>query len=652
MSGLHLFAIFHLNLAYSSIEQEQHADVVARCYHPLLDLVERGFPLGIEATAFTLQVAAEADSSWLARLRSLLARGACEFVGAGYAQLIGPLVPPEVNAANLRLGDAACEDLLGVRPALGLVNEQAYSAGLLRHFLDAGYESLFMEWDNPARFNPSWAPEWRYLPQVACGQHGERLPVLFNLATAFQKLQRFAHGELPAEEYLSYVLSHRAETPRAFPLYGNDAEVLDFRPGRYATEAAIVHGEWDRVGDAFERLAAEPDVAFAAPSEVLRELAGKPGAGNELHLETPELPVPVKKQGKYNLTRWAVTGRADLAINTRCWRAYERLRDDGGTDDDWRELCDLWSSDFRTHITDARWTRYLERLAAFERRVGAVAAPSRAMAAAEEPAGGVEIERNERFVTVTTPHVRVRASLRRGLAIESLAFPALGDDALVGTLPHGYYDDISMTADYYTGHAVLEPVGEHKVTDLGQVDATVAHVEDGITLSGRIDTPLGPVTKRLHVSSAAPRIEIAYAFDWPEVPRGSLRLGHVTLMPDAFDRETLFYATHNGGAEERFALAGSTIDQGAPVSLLVTASTALGVTGGVVRLGDARRALRVEVDKSAAALVGLMTYRDVAGSLFCRLAFSALEVDETRKPQVAGVAALPGEIRVVIAAEI
>ena len=72
-----------------------------------------------------------------------------------------------------------------------------------------------------------------------------------------------------------------------------------------------------------------------------------PGGGNRLHLESPEQPVPVKKQGKYNITRWAVTGRDDLGINTACWRLYEALKADPKVcDDDWRELCFLWGSDF------------------------------------------------------------------------------------------------------------------------------------------------------------------------------------------------------------------------------------------------------------------------------------------------------------------
>ena len=38
---LHLFALFHLNLAFSSIEEEQRSDVIKRCYWPLLEQIGR-----------------------------------------------------------------------------------------------------------------------------------------------------------------------------------------------------------------------------------------------------------------------------------------------------------------------------------------------------------------------------------------------------------------------------------------------------------------------------------------------------------------------------------------------------------------------------------------------------------------------------------
>src|SRR5262249_51322258 len=254
---LQLFSIYHLNLAYSSIEEAQRPDVVRRCYWPLLRLGERsGAPIGIEASGFTLERAAEADPSWLAALRALVERGRCEFVGSGYAQLIGPLVPAPVNAANLRLGHAVYERLLGFRPRLAFVNEQAYAAGLIQHYLDAGYAAIVMEWDNPARAHPEWSAELRYFPQIAAGQDGESIPLIWNKAIAFQQFQRYAHGESSLDDYLGYLAGHVAVAPRALAMYGNDAEIFDFRPGRYRTESAIdAGGEWDRIEQLYAALA-------------------------------------------------------------------------------------------------------------------------------------------------------------------------------------------------------------------------------------------------------------------------------------------------------------------------------------------------------------------------------------------------------------
>ena len=371
-SSLNLYTVFHLNLAYSSIEEEQRPEVIRNCYWPLLRLaVENNLPLGIEASGYTLETIEAIDPSWIEELRRLSTAGPCEFVGSGYAQIIGPLVPAEVNAANLRLGHQVYERVLGLRPKTALVNEQAYSGGLIQHYLDAGYEAIIMEWDNPARYHPKWDKEWRYLPQYACGQHGEKIPLLWNKSISFQKFQRYTHGDMQLDVYMDYLCRHVSEMPRAFPLYGNDAEIFDFRPGRFHTEAALSEeNEWQRIGLLFKRLLADDRFSLVRPFELL-ELLKLPGAGNELHLESPESPVPVKKQGKYNITRWAVTGRDDLGINTACWRIYKKLAETTAvTENDWRKLCYLWSSDFRTHITEKRWESYIRRLESFSEKLG------------------------------------------------------------------------------------------------------------------------------------------------------------------------------------------------------------------------------------------------------------------------------------------
>src|SRR6202012_1976850 len=78
---LNLYALFHLNLAFSSIEEEQRGEVIAKCYWPLLDLAEKHGPLGIELTAFTLEEIASRDPEWIGHCRALIASGKVELIG-------------------------------------------------------------------------------------------------------------------------------------------------------------------------------------------------------------------------------------------------------------------------------------------------------------------------------------------------------------------------------------------------------------------------------------------------------------------------------------------------------------------------------------------------------------------------------------------
>jgi hypothetical protein len=114
-----------------------------------------------------------------------------------------------------------------------------------------------------------------------------------------------------------------------------------------------------------EAVTGEPGISLVGPSEALK-LAGCEGGGRVLQLESPNCPVPVKKQRKYNLARWAVTGRDNTAINGACERIYRGMLE--CPDANWKELCYLWASDFRTHLTQKRWTAFKTRLQAAESR--------------------------------------------------------------------------------------------------------------------------------------------------------------------------------------------------------------------------------------------------------------------------------------------
>jgi hypothetical protein len=620
-SGLKVFAFFHLNLAFSSIEEERRGEVIARCYWPLLRLAERRGPIGMEISGYTLEEIAARDPEWIGRARILIAQGRIELIGSGFSQMIGPLVPGRVTAENLRLGNAIYERLLGSRPRLALINEQAYAAGLVGLYRDAGYDAIIMDWENPAANHPEWKAETQYLPQRARGADGREIALIWSNTTLFQQLQRFAHGDISLENYLGFVRGRASQNPRALCLYASDAEVFDFRPGRFRTEEKLSgESEWTRLEQALDAVSA--GAVVMPPSDVL-SFRDMPDADQLLSLESAACPVPVKKQRKYNLARWAVTGRDNIAINAACQRIYEGMLQ--SNDSDWKELCYLWASDFRTHLTQKRWIAYCERLRAAESKW------SLALPAVEAPRGnGVA----ERFFEIQTPGVTAMLDRRRGLALASLKFAGQERPAL-GGLPHGFFDEIALAADWYTGDCVFEAPGEHKLTDLEWCAAQIAHEPNGdILVFTRIETPKGPIQKNLRFCANAPRVEFDLVFHWDGWGKGVLRLGHFTLLPDAFEVTRLAFSTTNGGDRERFCLTGRTTEHGAPVSFLVSSSHGFGMTEGWAEIGDGKTGLRIEVDRATAPLMGMLTHRPSGGKLFCQIQLSALELDDTRKSEI------------------
>jgi len=615
MAGTSVFAFFHLNLAFSSIPEERRDEVIARCYRPLFQLAARVGPIGIEISGYTLEEIAARDPGWIAEARRLLAAGRIELIGSGYSQMIGPLVPARVTRENLRLGLEAYRQHLGARPRLALVNEQAYAAGLVGLYRDAGFDGLIMDFDNPFAAHPEWDGAIAFAPQRAKGADGCEIGLVWSNTALFQQMQRLAHGDIELDAWRRFVAA-KAAPGRALCLYASDAEIFDFRPGRFRTEERLSgESEWNRIAAALEA-ALSDGAALVVPSAIL-DMAG---GGEVLRLESPAVPVPVKKQRKYNLARWAVTGRGSLAINAACERVYRGMLADEATAD-WKELCYLWASDFRTHLTAPRWQAYCERLKAAETR-WAAALPPFPPAPATPPC-------ETRFIDIAANGLTARLDRRRGLAIQRLHFARHAEPA-VGGLPHGFFDGIALAADWYTGDCVFEAPGEHKLTDLEWCEARLARDGKAVIAHARIETPKGLIEKQMRF--AAGRVDFDLLFHWDEWEKGVLRLGHFTLLPGAFDAARLTLVTCNGGGAETFALAGQTIDHGAPVSFLVSSSHGFGMTEGWAEIGDDRTRLRIENDRATAPLLGLLTHRESSGKLFCQLQLSAQELDDTSKP--------------------
>jgi hypothetical protein len=147
-----------------------------------------------------------------------------------------------------------------------------------------------------------------------------------------------------------------------------------------------------------------------------------------------------------------------------------------------------------------------------------------------------------------------------------------------------------------------------------------------------VPTIFGGIRKCWSIDDEKGSVALSYDIDWPQAPIGSLRLGFVTLNPTAFDYKSLTVQTTNGGVvAETFPVYKKTVDHGAPVSFLVSASQALSASTGVCQIGDCERSIELIVNKQASAAVAMLRSEPVKDSFFSRLYFSILEQDDTSR---------------------
>lgn len=360
MKKLKLYTAFHLNLAFSSMPEEQYALAIDRCYWPIIDILEKfdNVKFGIELTAYTLEKIREVDYTFIEKLKELCNKGKCEILGSGMSQAIFPLIPQKVNMKNVEIGNKIYKDILGLVPITSYVNEQCYSDGIAEAYYINGYKNLIIDYDNSNLFN-RYPKNFKYKSHKIRAMEGE-LNLVWNNSIAFQKFQRYAFGQISMEEYLDYLNSQFNENEdRTLCIYGSDLEIFDYKPGNYdwfySPKASV---EIDRLFTIFKILNDSSNFEFILP----RDAAICNNSNKIISISTPEYPIICKKQPKYNVVRWAVSGLQNTKMNTECNRIYKNLnylsKFNKDSDELWRNLALLYGSDYRTRTTESKFTEY------------------------------------------------------------------------------------------------------------------------------------------------------------------------------------------------------------------------------------------------------------------------------------------------------
>ena len=626
-----VYTVWHLNLAFSSIEIEQHSDVIEKCYWPILNIVNKNdIKFGIEASGWTLSRIRELDPTWIELLKILIVQRKVEFIGSGWSQIIAPLVPIEVNERNLDIGIIETKDILESQPKTAFVNEQAWAPGLTQTYLDSGFESVIMEWENPYSFNKNWNREEKYRVQFVEGITG-KLKLIWNHSIAFQKMQRLAHGDITQSEWSDWLMSE-IEGPEHEYLcvYGGDAETFGFRAKRFESEGRADEGEWEKIESAFKVLLSKK-VRFVLPSEIEFDQSLQK---KSLNLSNVNSPLPTKKQPKYNVLRWATGGRDAVLANSTCYRILHcLLNSDVYNEYDWKILLELWGSDFRTHTTLSKWEMWVFES---EKLLERIQMNVTCKEVRKSSPSIFDFHYEDYYLVINSNDVYCKLNLNRGLAIDQASFKSLGSESLFGTMRHGIISDVAWSADFYSGEFVVEQPGKPKISDLIKVIPIVKCFGEVIEVSSSIILEPGELRKIITISSGeVPKIDIRYELHWDSIPVSSIRLGDLVLNSNSFDRDTLYFESFNGGRyPDKYKLAGNYVDYGKPVSSLVSGHTCLGITTGDIVVGDRSKAIKISCDMKLSALPALLTYIEDESAYFMRVQFSAREIDDTSSKHI------------------
>lgn len=629
------YLFFHINIAFSSIEEIQRKSIIEKCYDPILDLAEElEIPIGVEVTGYSLEVIENLRPDWILRFKNLILRKLIRLIGSGYCQIIAPLVPNKVTSFNLNEGLRIYKKILDVKPETFLINEQAFSIGLIEIYNKSGIKNIILEVEN-IFLNNQYDPEWKYFNQIAVDDYQNEINIIWNSSLFFQKFQRYVHGDLGLDGYLSFIKSYQ-KSGRKIPIYSSDVEIFNFRPGRFETEPKIQEDEWLKIKILLKELSNLGDFKIVH-LDYINKCMKKINYLNKIKVNSIKSPIVVKKQAKYNITRWALSGRSDFVINTQCWRLFKYLDDHKiSCDKKWRELLYLWSSDFRTHITTQRWSEFQNRLKLFSSSIDQINTKSDIYPRSTTPLSSIDnfpnyIKTAQNLIIVSNGNYELALNLDRGLSIEYFRFLDKKPQNIYGKIEHGFFSDVNLLADFYTGHLIIDFNARKKITDLVKVSPSVDFLNAGINLFFSYKDNSVVIQKNVFVSFETGDVDIRYNLDFEADNEGSIRCGFLTVHPNLLlDNPRVDLSVENGGIRpEKYQLLNEKFDYGSPVSRSVTARTCLSATGGLMRLIIHNYELCLQFDHSENAFCGFIHNEPAGEKRFLRLYLSAQEVDET-----------------------
>lgn len=604
-----LISLYHINTNFSSINASQFKKLINNSYNKLLDLIEHNnYNISVEASAKSLVDLKKIDENIINRLKYLINIKKCSFVASGYVQMIMPLVPYEVNKKNIELGNEIYKEYLGIKPKIFYVNEQTFSKSLIK--LLGKYDKIILEYKksdlaikkNDAAYNINTIQD----------DYNNKIDVIWNDHILFQKFQKLIYDEITENEYLKFLKKYKFPKNSYLPIYCSDVECFGFSPGRYPVEPKLLNKHWEKINSIYKRL----ESARYIHSNLYNLYKGT--NLKSYRITNIENPIIVKKQAKYNVTRWCLTGRNDLKINTFCWRLLENFKTNKIKDKKkWQSLCELWSSDLRTHITKIKWNNTIRKF----KDKGLINLDFKKLSLHNLKKIKAINELNFRH-----KNLKIKINPKKGFSIKNL----YKKNKILGFVEQGYFNSKKLDVDFFSGHSILE-YEKQKFTDIStnyknyfvrnNLNESIFIVKNGMKKFLKY--------KKISIINKS---EIQLENCFTKIPDSSLRTFYLTINPKLFNKKDLYIKTHNGGNKfETFYFKNSNFDYGKPVSNIVSSNTTLGATNNTLILGDKKNLVIIKIERNFSAIMPMLSYQSFSKSYLLRLYFSCCETDDTSK---------------------
>lgn len=627
------FFLFHLNLAFSSIETSLHEDVINKCYFPLLEKFSKNnVKLGIELSGLTLNRINELSPEWIIKFKNLLSEKKCELVASGYSQIIGPLVPYEVNLKNHQIGLDLYKEILDEVPETVLVNEMSYSNGVAEVYQEIGYKNMIMDGDNLSLSVN--IDKYDFFSKRYCvgNDKKNRIKLLPTDSIIFQKFQRYAHSQLSTNEYADYIKELLKDNNRlALPIYCNDAEIFNFRPGRFAEESKIHNDEWHRIEKILKILKNIDSLEILLPKEICDQLDLE--NLTNLKIDSLSYPVPVKKQKKYNLARWAVTGRDDSNLNAICHSLLNK-KNYLNNINHWKELLYLWSSDHRTHVTNSKWEKVKEIINQKNIKIVDEIPRHEKNVLSSKETQHKYIKENKNFIEIKTDNFFLKLNKNKGLSIFSAGLIENGKElCILGTVEHGFFDNIELGADFFSGAFVMQDMKNASLeTDLIRVDPVISCEGEIITISADFKILNDIVKKNYFIDLKKMSMKILYSFNNRNRSRETIRLSAGTIKINDMKNINFSVRSKTGSNTSHKYILDREFDHGSPVSHRVSSSAGLPSTDGELNFKINGLRFLVSWNPNRNYFYPLFSYKKDKNGNLIRLHLSEQEIDDTSKP--------------------